>query len=93
MREACDREDAPEAERGWLDWLTDCDVPAITGVDTRALVRHIREAGAMRGGIFPARVSIAGAGLVSASRSMSGRACLLVTPDGSAGGSRAGPAR
>jgi carbamoyl-phosphate synthase small subunit len=27
---------------------------AITGVDTRALVRHIREAGSMRGGIFPA---------------------------------------
>ena len=54
MREACNREDAPEAERGWLDWLSDCEVPAISGVDTRALVRHIREAGAMRGGIFPA---------------------------------------
>ncbi len=52
MREACDREDAPSAERGWLRWLVDCDVPAISGVDTRALVRHIREAGAMRGGIF-----------------------------------------
>jgi carbamoyl-phosphate synthase small subunit len=52
MREACGREDAPGAERGWLDWLTDCGVPAITGVDTRALVRHIRDAGAMRGGIF-----------------------------------------
>jgi carbamoyl-phosphate synthase small subunit len=54
MREACSREDSPGAERGWLDWLTDCGVPAITGVDTRALVRHIREAGAMRGGVFPA---------------------------------------
>ena len=31
----------------------DCGVPAITGVDTRALVRHIRSAGAMRGGVFP----------------------------------------
>ena len=30
---------------GWLDWLTDCGVPAISGVDTRALVRHIRERG------------------------------------------------
>ena len=28
--------------------------PAISGVDTRALVRHIRDRGAMRGGIFPA---------------------------------------
>jgi len=32
-------------------------VPAITGVDTRALVRHIRTAGAMRGGVFPAAMS------------------------------------
>src|SRR3954451_13167509 len=52
MREAENGEDAPGAERGWLDWLADCGVPAITGVDTRALVRHIRERGAMRGGIF-----------------------------------------
>jgi carbamoyl-phosphate synthase small subunit len=54
MRAATNREDAPDAERGWLDWLEDCGVPGITGVDTRELVRHIREAGAMRGGIFPA---------------------------------------
>ncbi|HWH96189.1 MAG TPA: carbamoyl-phosphate synthase domain-containing protein, partial [Baekduia sp.] len=52
MREAVNREDAPEAERGWLDWLIDCGIPAISGVDTRALVRHIRDAGAMRGGVF-----------------------------------------
>jgi carbamoyl-phosphate synthase small subunit len=56
MREACNREDAPSAERGWLDWLTDCGVQAISGVDTRALVRHIRDAGAMRGGVFRAEV-------------------------------------
>ncbi len=41
---------------GWLDWLREQGVPAIDGVDTRALVRHIRDAGAMRGGIFPAAV-------------------------------------
>jgi carbamoyl-phosphate synthase small subunit len=57
MRAAINREDAPGAERGWLDWLADCGVPAITGVDTRALVRHIRDAGAMRGGVFPAAMS------------------------------------
>ncbi len=56
MREAGNREDAPSAERGWLDWLTDCGVSAITGVDTRTLVRHIRDAGAMRGGVFGADV-------------------------------------
>ena len=55
MREACNREDAPSAERGWLDWLSDCGVRAISGVDTRSLVMHIREAGAMRGGVFPPR--------------------------------------
>ncbi len=53
MREAGDREDAPGAEGGWLSWLTDCGVPAISGVDTRTLVKHIRERGAMRGGVFP----------------------------------------
>jgi carbamoyl-phosphate synthase small subunit len=83
MREACNREDAPEAERGWLDWLTDCEVPAISGVDTRALVRHIREAGAMRGGIFPERVSEAQAqALIAAEPSMSGLdLARVVTPE------------
>jgi carbamoyl-phosphate synthase small subunit len=56
MRAAVNREDAASAERGWLDWLTECGVPAITDLDTRALVRHIRSQGAMRGGVFPARI-------------------------------------
>src|ERR1019366_3424158 len=56
MREACNREDAPTAERGWLDWLADRGVQGISGVDTRALVMHIRDAGAMRGGVFPAEM-------------------------------------
>jgi carbamoyl-phosphate synthase small subunit len=54
MRAAMNAEDAPGAERGWCDWLTDCGIPAISEVDTRALVRHIREAGSMRGGVFSA---------------------------------------
>ncbi len=54
MREGVDREHAPSAEGGWLTWLADCGIPALTGVDTRALVRHIRDRGAMRGGIFAA---------------------------------------
>ncbi len=53
MREGIDREDAAYAEGGWLTWLADCGIPALTGIDTRALVRHIRDKGAMRGGIFP----------------------------------------
>ena len=56
MRDAHNGEDCATAERGWLDWLADCGVIAITGVDTRALVRHIRDRGAMRGGIFGAEL-------------------------------------
>jgi carbamoyl-phosphate synthase small subunit len=56
MREACDGAQAPGAEGGWLSWLAERGIPAISGVDTRALVMHIRRAGAMRGGVFPAAV-------------------------------------
>jgi len=56
MREGVDREDAPHAEGGWLTWLADCGIPALTGIDTRALVRHLRDRGAMRGGVFCGRV-------------------------------------
>jgi carbamoyl-phosphate synthase small subunit len=74
MRAAVDREDAPGAERGWLSWLTDCGIPAITDLDTRALVRHIRDAGAMRGGVFPAALSESEAReLIAAEPSMTGR--------------------
>jgi carbamoyl-phosphate synthase small subunit len=61
MREGIDREDASHAEGGWLTWLTDCGIPALSGVDTRALVRHIRDKGAMRGGVFDATVPEAAA--------------------------------
>jgi carbamoyl-phosphate synthase small subunit len=56
MREGVDREDASRAEGGWLTWLADCGIPALSGVDTRALVRHLRDRGAMRGGVFPAEL-------------------------------------
>jgi carbamoyl-phosphate synthase small subunit len=56
MRDAKNGEDVASAEGGWLDWLGDRGVTGITGVDTRALVRHIRDGGAMRGGVFPADV-------------------------------------
>jgi carbamoyl-phosphate synthase small subunit len=56
MREARNGDDAATAEGGWLDWLEANGVWAITGVNTRALVRHIRDKGAMRGGIFDTKV-------------------------------------
>jgi carbamoyl-phosphate synthase small subunit len=83
MREACNREDAPTAERGWLDWLADCGVQAITGVDTRSLVMHIREAGAMRGGVFAGAISESQArALIDAEPAMAGQdLARLVTPE------------
>ena len=52
MRDARNGDDAATAEGGWRDWLAANGVWAITGVNTRALVRHIRQQGAMAGGIF-----------------------------------------
>jgi carbamoyl-phosphate synthase small subunit len=73
MREAVNREDSPTAEGGWATWLSDCGVPAIEGVDTRALVRHIRDKGAMRGGVFTGEVTHNQAmELVMAEQEMSG---------------------
>jgi carbamoyl-phosphate synthase small subunit len=74
MRAACDFEDSPGAERGWLSWLSDCGVPAIGDVDTRTLVRHIRQAGSMRGGLFPGEMDLAQAmALIEAEPPMQGR--------------------
>ena len=74
MRAAVDRDDAPGAERGWLSWLREHRVPAITWVDTRALVRHIRDVGAMRGGVFPITTSEAQAQtLIAREPEMEGR--------------------
>jgi carbamoyl-phosphate synthase small subunit len=74
MRAAVNRDDAPAAEERWLDWLVANETPAITDLDTRALVRHIRDAGAMLGGVFPERVSMAEAQeLIAAEPPMTGR--------------------
>ncbi len=74
MRAAAGGADAPTAQQGWLDWLRARGVPAITGVDTRALTRHIRGEGAMRGGVFGAEVSLERAReLVAAEPPMAGQ--------------------
>jgi len=98
MRAAVNREDAPRAEGGWLDWLSDCGIPAITDLDTRALVRHIRDAGAMRGGVFPGRVDERHAReLIAAEPLMAGRdlarevgtrELVVLEPAATAGGPR-----
>lgn len=83
MRDAVNYSDASGAEAGWLDWLEANGVWAISGVDTRALVRHIRDQGAMRGGIFPASLpEDEAAVLVAGEPSMAGADFTAeVTPD------------
>jgi carbamoyl-phosphate synthase small subunit len=96
MRAAVDRDDAPGASQGWTSWLTEHGIPAITELDTRALVRHIRDAGAMKGGLFPGRLALSEAReLIDAEPSMAGRdLAQTVTPaaavqlDSSGGGPR-----
>src|SRR5687767_4946891 len=57
MREAVDA--APAGSGGsWPAWLADGGVVGIAGVDTRGLVRHIRDRGAMRGGVFPGDMTV-----------------------------------
>jgi carbamoyl-phosphate synthase small subunit len=82
MRAAVDREDAPGAQGGWLTWLASCGIAAITDVDTRALVRRIRDHGAMRGGVFDAQVPESEArGLIAEEPGMGGRDLVKgVTP-------------
>ncbi len=83
MRQAVDHELAASAEAGWCRWLTDCGVPAISDIDTRALVRHIRDAGAMPGGVFPANTpEDAARARIAAEPPMTGRDLAReVTPD------------
>jgi carbamoyl-phosphate synthase small subunit len=93
MREAKNSEDAATAEGGWIDWLRDTGTAAIEGIDTRALVRRIRDGGAMRGGIFPDSVSEEEArGLISDEPSMEGADFAKeVTPEAAVEIEGAGP--
>lgn len=46
------------ATRSLGDWLKECGVPAIEGIDTRALTRKLREHGTMTGWLLPDGVPI-----------------------------------
>ncbi|MBM3681822.1 MAG: glutamine-hydrolyzing carbamoyl-phosphate synthase small subunit [Actinobacteria bacterium] len=45
------RNAAPPGRTGLLDWLAAAGVPVLFGIDTRALVQHLRDKGAMRGAL------------------------------------------
>lgn len=61
------------------DWLTRSGVPAIEGIDTRALTRKLREHGTMQGWLLDVETSVAEARQRAESVEMS-RVCSLVTP-------------
>jgi len=59
----------------WTDWLLERSIPAVSGIDTRSLVLHLREQGAMRAVVVAGECALDEA--VAAARaqpSMSGRA-------------------
>jgi carbamoyl-phosphate synthase small subunit len=60
MRELSPVASSWRARRTLGEWLVDRGLPAIDGVDTRALTRHLRDRGAMRGGLFPAAEPLPG---------------------------------
>jgi carbamoyl-phosphate synthase small subunit len=43
----------------WTGWLRQRGVPALTGIDTRSLVLHLRERGAMRAALVAGEVDVA----------------------------------
>jgi carbamoyl-phosphate synthase small subunit len=60
---------------GWTDWLAAAGVPALTGVDTRSLVLHLRGLGAMRGAVVAGEASVADTlAAIHAQPRMAGRA-------------------
>jgi carbamoyl-phosphate synthase small subunit len=59
----------------WTDWLVERSIPALTGIDTRSLVLHLRERGAMRAAVVIGDCAIEEAiDAVRAQPSMDGRA-------------------
>ena len=48
-REVCERPSSWRATGKLQDWLENAGVPALAGIDTRALTRHLRDHGVMRG--------------------------------------------
>jgi carbamoyl-phosphate synthase small subunit len=59
----------------WTDWLAEAGLPALSGVDTRSLVLHLRGLGAMRGAVVAGAASVADTlAAIHAQPRMAGRA-------------------
>lgn len=70
------------AERSLGDWLKLQKIPAITGIDTRALTRRLREHGTMRGWLFPTDLGLLEAKSTSGAVQMEDEVFRLVAPEG-----------
>ena len=69
-----------EGVRSLGDWLKEEGIPAVTGIDTRALTRALREHGTMKGWLFPKKVPQAEAQRVAAEVDMKEDVFRLVAP-------------
>jgi carbamoyl-phosphate synthase small subunit len=62
------------SERNLANWMVECNIPFLTGVNTRGVTLHLRARGAMRAGIFSSDTSQEDAlKMVRGSISISGR--------------------
>ncbi len=80
------------ASRSLGQWLQSEGVPAITGVNTRALTRRLRERGTMQGWLVPAGMALADAKRVASSVDMQTDVFRLVAPASAIRYQGAGPA-
>lgn len=69
------------ASRSLKQWLTDSSVPAVTGIDTRALTRKLREFGTMRGWLADSGLSLEEAQQQARAVDMKDDVFNLVTPN------------
>ncbi len=58
VSEAAAKGSHSQSESSFLDWLQSQNIPILTGVDTRALTKHLRSQGTMLGAISPHPVDI-----------------------------------
>ena len=68
------------AVRTLREWLLDEKIPGLTGVDTRALTRRLRESGTTQGWMFPAEMTLDEAKLHAASVDMEKEVFYRVAP-------------
>lgn len=56
VRSLSPRPSSWRSQKSLPEWMDQADRPMLTGVDTRSVTFHLREAGAMRAGMFPSDV-------------------------------------